>query len=139
MKKILVVVGSKSDLPLLTEVKQLLKKEHISFSTSIISCHRNLDKLVNELNPDHLQDIGVIIAIANAVSNLPAIIAGYLRETSISVIGIGLDNKGMGGIESLLAINTIPKGVPLLNTGIGKVGLHNAALSAVKIIKSNNN
>jgi 5-(carboxyamino)imidazole ribonucleotide mutase len=137
MKKVLIITGSKSDYPLLEELTKLFDDSGIEFGLRTASCHRDLDglhKLLNELKAD--ESYGAIIAVANAVSNMPSIVASYLIDTDITVIGVGLDNKGMRGIDSLLSINTIPKGVPLANTGIGDVGLYNAGLLAIQILKS---
>ena len=137
MKKLLIVVGSKNDLPLLTESKKLFKKEKISFDTKIISAHRNIKNLVEELNPQKLEkeNIGVILSIAHSVANLPAIIAGYVKESSIQVVGVGFPKTDIDSLSSLLSIISVPKGVPLLNTSIGEVGLHNATLCCIKLLK----
>ena len=138
MKKLLIVVGSTHDLPLLSESKKLLKKTHIDFQVKVISCHRTLRLLVDELEPQKLkkENVGVIIAVAHSVANLPAIIAGYLKESSIHVIGVGVPHTDVDKLASLLSLLSIPSGIPLLTAGMGKVGLTNAALSAIKILKS---
>jgi 5-(carboxyamino)imidazole ribonucleotide mutase len=138
MKKVLFVVGSKNDIPLLLESKKLFKKEKIDFDIKVISCHRNIKSLVEELDLKKIEkeNIGVILSIAHSVANLPAIIAGYLKESSIQVIGIGYPKTDLDKLASLLSVVSIPKGVPLLNAGIGDVGLYNATLCCVKILKS---
>ena len=138
MKKLLIVVGSKSDLPLLIESKSLLKKVKIDFEIKIISSHRNIKDLVKYLAPNQLRknNVAVIIAIAHSVANLPAIIAGYLKDAPVHVIGVGNTKTDIDSIESLLSVVSIPKGVPLLNAGINKIGLYNATLCAIKILRS---
>lgn len=140
MKKLLIVVGSKSDCSLLTEAKKTLKKEKITFEIKVISCHRNVKGLVEELEPSKLEreHVGVILAVAHSVANLPAIIAGYVKESSIQVIGVGYPKSDIDSLSSLLSVISIPKGVPLLNSGIGEVGLQNAVLSCVKFLYSTN-
>lgn len=135
MGKLLVVTGSKSDFPFLLPLETLLKESSVEYSVETISCHRNLKELPKFLE-EKASNYQVIIAVANAVSNLPAVIAGYLKDSKTIIIGVGLADKGLGGIDSLLAVNTIPKGVPLVNTGIGEVGLHNAGLVAINILKN---
>lgn len=137
MKKLLIVVGSKNDLPLLSETKKLLKREKINFEIKIISAHRDIKKLVEELDSHKLEkeNVGVVLSIAHSVANLPAIIAGYLKETSIQVIGVGFPKTGIDSLSSLLSVISIPKGIPLLNSGIGEVGLHNGALCCIRILK----
>jgi phosphoribosylcarboxyaminoimidazole (NCAIR) mutase len=68
---------------------------------------------------------------------MPAIVAGYLKDSKTVVIGVGLNDKGMNGIDSLLSINTIPKGVPMANTGLGNVGMHNAGMLVAKLFNTN--
>jgi 5-(carboxyamino)imidazole ribonucleotide mutase len=134
--KLLLVTGSESDKKHLRELKKLLNESGTQFNEEVISCHRNLSKLPSFIDQAIKKDYSVIIAVANSVSNLPAILAGALKETGILVIGVGLDDKGLNGVDSLLSVNTIPKGVPVVNTGIGKVGLYNAGLAAMEIIKN---
>ncbi len=137
-KRLLIVVGSKNDLSLLSESKKILKKEKIDFDIKIISCHRNVKNLVDELAISKLEkeNIGVILSLAHSVANLPAIIAGYTKESSIQVVGVGFPKTDIDSLSSLLSIISIPKGVPLLNAGIGKVGLHNATLCCIKLLKN---
>lgn len=137
MKKLLIIVGSKNDLPLLSESKQILKKEKINFDVKVISCHRNVKNLVDELTISKLEkeNVGVILALAHSVANLPAIIAGYTKNSPVQVIGVGFPKTDIDSLSSLLSVISIPKGVPLLNAGIGKVGLHNAVLCCIKLLK----
>ncbi len=135
---ILIIVGSKNDIPYLSEAVKVLNSLEIKFIVSVVSCHRNLPELVRILDLDKLkkENIKVIIAVARSVSNLPAIVAGYLNKSSISVIGVGLSDKNLNGIDSLLSVNTVPKGVALLNTGINEIGIYNAIISSAKILSA---
>jgi 5-(carboxyamino)imidazole ribonucleotide mutase len=137
MKKLLIVVGSKNDLIHLSESKKLLTKAKIQFDIEILSAHRNIKTLVEKLDPKKLEkeSIGVILAIAHSVSNLPAIIAGYTKDTSIPVIGVGITKTESDTLESLFSVLSIPKGIPLVNTGVNEVGLHNATLFCIKILQ----
>jgi len=135
MNQLLIIMASQTDFKQLSELKNLLNENSIKYKVEAISCHRDLKRLPKFLEKVKSQNYKVIIAVANSVSNLPAMVAGYLKDSLTTVIGVGLDNKGLNGIDSLLAVNTIPKGVPILNTGIGGVGLYNAGLAAIKIIK----
>ncbi|MFC1599039.1 AIR carboxylase family protein [Patescibacteria group bacterium] len=136
MPKVLIVAGSQSDLGDLTEMIEIFKQSGVEYIVSIVSCHRNLRELAVEFNKKYFEDnnIKVIVAIANSVANLPAIIAGYTKKFSVCVIGVGKDNGNLKGLDNLLSVNSIPKGVPLLNSGIGEIGVYNAGLAAVKII-----
>jgi 5-(carboxyamino)imidazole ribonucleotide mutase len=137
--RILIVTGSKNDLKHLDEMQKFLRKVKADFFVTTISCHRNLSELVRYFTEDNLnkEKVGVIIAIANSVSNLPAIIAGHIKKLPIPVIGVGMESQNLKGIENLLSVNTIPKGTPIMNTGIGEVGFLNAALCATRIISMN--
>jgi 5-(carboxyamino)imidazole ribonucleotide mutase len=135
MKKVLILTGSESDFTRVTDLSKLLDEASVEYDLKTASCHRDLEKL-NELIKQLSEDPYIaIIAIANAVSNMPAIVASALKDTKTIVVGVGLDDKGLNGIDSLLSINTIPKGVPLVNTGIGEVGLINAGLFVIKLLK----
>ncbi len=135
---LLIVVGSKSDIVFLAEAKRLLRKSDINFEVAVISSHRNVKGLITRLDPMRLRKerVVVILAVAHSVANLPAIIAGYLRDAPIHVIGVGRVEKDADTIESLLSVISIPKGVPLLNAGIGNAGLYNAILAVIKILKA---
>lgn len=138
-KKILIITGSKNDFPHLSEMVNIFRQLEIDFFVRTISCHRNLKELVLYLDQINEEEIGVIIGVSHSVSNLPAIIAGYIKNKTIPVIGVGLGDTKLNGLDSLLSVNSIPKNVPLLNTGIGQVGLYNAVISAARILAMNNN
>ena len=131
-------MGSKNDLVYLREVKRLFKKSKISFEIEIISAHRNIKELVFKLSPQKLETrkVGAILAIAHSVSNLPAIIAGYTKDGPIPVIGVGITKTESDTLESLFSVLSIPKGIPLVNTGVNEVGLYNAALFCIKLLKT---
>jgi 5-(carboxyamino)imidazole ribonucleotide mutase len=135
MNNVLILVGSKSDIQNLKDLEQQLAHSKISYDIEVASCHRDLDKLYRLLTEIKDGRYRAIIAIANSVSNMPAIVASYLKDSKTMVVGVGLDDKGMSGIDSLLSINTIPKGVPLVTTGIGRVGLHNAGMFVAKLFR----
>jgi len=136
MKKLLIVVGSKNDISHLSEAIKLFKKSKIDFQTKVISAHRNIETLVKELEPKKLEknNVKVVFAVAHSVSNLPAIIAGYLKDTNISVVGVGLTKSDSDTIASTLSVLSIPTGIPLANFGVNQTGLHNAALFCIKLL-----
>lgn len=136
--QLLIITGSKHDLPRLSEVINVLKTLKISYDVRVVSCHRNLRQLTKLLNNLQPLDYEIILAVARSVANLPAVIAGYLKSKIIPVIGVGLSDKKFNGIDSLLSINTIPKGVPLLNTGLDEIGLYNACLAIAMLLSQKN-
>lgn len=135
MGRVLIIIGSDSDKRRLGCLEEILKSNNIKYDIDVASCHRDLDKLYSLLNNIDYEKYPGIIAIANSVSNMPSIVASYLKDSKSIVVGVGLNDKGMNGIDSLLSINTIPKGVPLVNTGVGDTGLYNAGLFISKLFK----
>lgn len=136
MDRVLLLIGSDSDKPLLHDLQQLLVNAGIVHDTKVASCHRSLDALHRILRQlKHEPAYRVVIALANTAANMPAIVAGYLKDSPVVVIGVGRGDSGMNGIDSLLALNTIPAGVPLATTGIGNVGLINTGLLAIKLLR----
>lgn len=137
MKKVLIIVGSKNDITRLSEVENIFCENNIKYRIEIISVHRNVKDLVKKLEPKFLlkDKIGAVLAVAHSVSNLPAIVAGYLKDSTVPVVGVGLTKTDADTLESLLSVISIPKGVPLVNTGINEVGLYNATLYILKLIK----
>lgn len=135
MNKVLILIGSQSDTKLLSGIEEIFRESKITYDIEVASCHRDLDKLYSLLNEIKDGRYHSVIAVANSVSNMPAIAASYLKQSKTVVVGVGLDDKGMSGIDSLLSINTIPKGVPLVTTGIGETGLYNAGLFVAKLLK----
>lgn len=134
-----IIIGSKNDEKHLDELKKIFKMFCINYRIHVFSCHRNLKELTIFLDKIRSGDekAEVIIAVANSVANLPAIIAGYLKKSAIPVIGVGLSGQRINGIDSLLSIATIPRRVPLLNTGIDEVGIYNATLACLNLLAIN--
>ena len=138
MKKLLIVTGSRNDIKYLDEATKLLKKSKVKFEIEVISAHRDIKDLVKKIEPKNLEkrNITTILAIAHSVSNLPAIIAGYLKDTPIIVVGVGLTKSNTDTTASLLSVLSIPKGIPLVNAGVNEKGLYNAVLFCIKTLKA---
>lgn len=128
--KIGIIVGSKSDLPKLEELLSLLKDLEISYSLDIISAHREPHRLRRRCK-EWKDKREVIIAAAGLSAALPGFIASYV---DIPVIGVPLEGGMLDGLDSLLSIVQVPKGIGLVSTGVGKKGLVNALIFAVKIL-----
>lgn len=131
-----IIIGSKNDQQYLNEAEKIFKDLSVSYKIHVYSCHRSLKELTDFLDTirSEKNKTDVVIAIANSVTNLPAVVAGYLKESAIPVIGVGLSGKRMDGIDSLLSVATIPRRVPLMNTGIDDVGIYNAILACLNIL-----
>ena len=107
----------------------------IKFETKIISAHRTPDRMYKFAISATKNNIGVIIAGAGGSAHLPGMIAAL---TSIPVLGVPIESKKLRGLDSLLSIAQMPKGVPVGTLAIGDDGAINAALLAASIIANNN-
>jgi len=127
--KILILMGSESDLPVIEEGLQFLKEAGVPFKIDISSAHRNPDKTVRYAKNARSEGIEVIIAVAGMAAHLPGVIASH---TTLPVIGVPTSSGALKGIDALLSIVQMPKGVPVATVGLdaGK----NAAILACTIL-----
>ena len=107
----------------------------VSFETKIISAHRTPKRMYEFAKAASKNSIGVIIAGAGGSAHLPGMISAI---TSIPVLGVPIESKKLRGLDSLLSIVQMPKGVPVGTLAIGEDGAINAALLAASIIANNN-
>jgi len=126
-----VVIGSKTDTELLQPALDMLKQLGIDYEFSVISAHRNPEKLREYGLAAEKKGLKVIIAAAGYAAHLPGVLASW---TTLPVIGIPLPTSELKGIDSLLSIIQMPGGVPVACMGIGKGGPKNAALLAAQIL-----
>jgi 5-(carboxyamino)imidazole ribonucleotide mutase len=125
------VIGSKTDEPLIQPALDMLKQLGIEYEMSILSAHRNPDKVRHYGSKAVERGIEVIIAAAGAAAHLPGVLASW---TTLPVIGIPLPTCELNGIDSLYSIVQMPGGVPVACVGIGTAGAKNAALLAAQIL-----
>ena len=133
--KVSIVMGSKSDYPTMKLCEDILKKLKVKFETNIISAHRTPDRMFKFAKSAETNNISVIIAGAGGSAHLPGMIASL---TTIPVIGVPVESKKLKGLDSLLSIAQMPKGIPVGTLAIGEDGAINAALLAASIIANNN-
>jgi len=133
--KISIVMGSQSDYKTLKLTENILKKLGIKFETKIISAHRTPKRMYEFAKSAKNNNIGVIIAGAGGSAHLPGMIAAL---TTIPVLGVPIESKKLKGLDSLLSIAQMPKGIPVGTLAIGEDGAINAALLAASIIANNN-
>jgi len=126
-----VVIGSKTDTDLIQPALDMLKQLGIDYKLSVISGHRNPEKLREYGLKAEDRGFEVIIAAAGGAAHLPGIMASW---TAIPVIGVPLPTSELKGIDALLSIAQMPAGVPVACMGIGKSGAKNAALLAAQIL-----
>ena len=128
-------MGSQSDYKTLKLTENILKKLGVKFETKIISAHRTPKRMYEFAKSAKNNNIGVIIAGAGGSAHLPGMIAAL---TTIPVLGVPIESKKLKGLDSLLSIAQMPKGIPVGTLAIGEDGAINAALLAGSIIANNN-
>ena len=126
-----IVIGSKTDEPLIQPALDMLQQLNINYELSILSAHRNPEKVREYGSKAREQGIEVIIAAAGSAAHLPGTLASW---TTLPVIGIPLPTSELKGIDSLYSIVQMPAGVPVACVGIGASGAKNAALLAAQIL-----
>jgi 5-(carboxyamino)imidazole ribonucleotide mutase len=129
--KVSIVMGSQSDYKTMRLVEKTLKKIGILFETKIISAHRTPKRMYDYALSAEKNKIGVIIAGAGGSAHLPGMLSAI---TSVPVLGVPIESKKLKGLDSLLSIVQMPKGVPVGTLAIGEDGAVNAALLAASIL-----
>ena len=135
-KKVSIVMGSQSDFKTMKLCKKILEKLKIKHEIKIISAHRTPYRMFQFAKKSEKSNVAVIIAGAGGSAHLPGMIASL---TSIPVIGVPIESKKLKGLDSLLSIVQMPKGIPVGTVAIGKDGAINAALFAASIISLTDN
>ncbi len=128
-------MGSQSDYKTMKLAKKILKTLGIKFETKIISAHRTPKRMYEYAIAASKNNIGVIIAGAGGSAHLPGMISSL---TSVPVLGVPIESKKLRGLDSLLSIVQMPKGIPVGTLAIGDDGAINAGLLAASIIGNNN-
>ena len=128
-------MGSQSDYKTMQLAEKTLKKIGVSFETKIISAHRTPKRMYEFASSASKNNIGVIIAGAGGSAHLPGMISAL---TSLPVLGVPIESKKLKGLDSLLSIAQMPKGIPVGTLAIGEDGAINAALLAASIIANTN-
>jgi len=133
--KVSIVMGSQSDYKTMKLTEKTLNKIGVSFETRIISAHRTPKKMYEFASSAEKKNIGVIIAGAGGSAHLPGMIAAL---SPLPVLGVPIESKKLKGLDSLLSIAQMPKGIPVGTLAIGEDGAINAALLAASIIAIDN-
>ena len=133
--KVSIVMGSQSDYKTMQLAEKTLKKIGVSFETRIVSAHRTPKRMYDYALKVEQNNIGVIIAGAGGSAHLPGMISAL---TSLPVLGVPIESKKLKGLDSLLSIAQMPKGIPVGTLAIGEDGAINAALLAASIIANQN-
>ena len=131
LKKVSIIMGSQSDYKTMKYCSKILKILKINYESKIVSAHRTPKRMYHFATSAEKNKIQVIIADAGGSAHLPGMVAAL---TSIPVIGVPIESKKLKGLDSLLSIAQMPKGIPVGTVAIGKDGAINAALLAASII-----
>ncbi|MGA8728621.1 MAG: 5-(carboxyamino)imidazole ribonucleotide mutase [Terracidiphilus sp.] len=126
-----VVMGSKSDYQVLSAAVEILRVLNIPHEARVVSAHRTPDRLFQYAETARGRGLRVIIAGAGGAAHLPGMLAS---KTLVPVLGVPVAATQLNGIDSLLSIVQMPKGVPVGTLAIGKAGAANAALLAAEIL-----
>jgi len=129
--KVLIVMGSDSDLSLMEEAAKVLEHFNISYQMTISSAHRTPERTVSIVRSAEKNGVEVIIAGAGAAAHLAGVIASH---TVLPVIGVPIDSSPLKGIDALFSTVQMPPGIPVAAMAIGKAGAKNAAIFAVEIL-----
>ena len=128
-----IIMGSKSDWPTMKNTALMFDKLKIKYEVKIVSAHRTPDLLYDFSSSADSKGIEVIIAGAGGSAHLPGMVAS---KTHLPVIGVPIKSKSLDGLDSLLSIAQMPKGIPVATVAIGKSGAINSALLAARILSS---
>ena len=133
--KVAIVMGSQSDYKTMKLAEKVLKNLGVIYETKIVSAHRTPKRMYEFAKSAKKNNIGVIIAGAGGSAHLPGMISAL---TTVPVLGVPIESKKLKGLDSLLSIAQMPKGIPVGTLAIGEDGAINAALLATSIIANNN-
>jgi|TARA_B110000914_G_C15433438_1_gene432556 5-(carboxyamino)imidazole ribonucleotide mutase len=134
--KVSIVMGSQSDFKTMKLCQKVLKLLNIKFETKVISAHRTPERMYEYAKNAEKNSIAVIIAAAGGSAHLPGMISAL---TSLPVLGVPIESKKLKGLDSLLSIVQMPKGIPVGTLAIGEDGAINSALLAASIIAISDN
>lgn len=136
MAQVAIVMGSKSDWPTMQQAALMLEQLGVTFHAQVVSAHRTPDLLTEFSNTAHSKGYQVIIAGAGGAAHLPGMIAAH---THLPVFGVPVKSKALNGLDSLLSIVQMPKGVAVGTLAIGEAGAANAGLLAAQVIALHDN
>src|SRR5215468_1106458 len=129
--KVGIIMGSRSDWPTMKHAADILAELGIAHEAKVVSAHRTPDRLYDYATSAKARGLKVIIAGAGGAAHLPGMTASM---TPLPVLGVPVKSRDLKGLDSLLSIVQMPKGVPVGTLAIGEAGAVNAALMAVAIL-----
>ena len=129
--KVAVVMGSQSDWPIMKHAVEQLEAFGVAYQAKVVSAHRTPELLYEFADSARANGFSAIIAGAGGAAHLPGMLAA---KTTLPVLGVPVPSKHLKGMDSLLSIVQMPKGVPVATFAIGEAGAANAALFAISIL-----
>jgi len=129
--KVAVVMGSQSDWPVMQHAVEQLEAFGVTYEAKVVSAHRTPELLFEFAASARSNGFSVIIAGAGGAAHLPGMLAS---KTTLPVLGVPVPSKYLKGMDSLLSIVQMPKGIPVATYAIGEAGAANAALSAISML-----
>lgn len=129
--RVAIVMGSRSDWPTMELAANVLDQLAVSYKTQVVSAHRTPDRLYEFAQTAHEKGFKVIIAGAGGAAHLPGMVAAL---TALPVVAVPVKSKALNGVDSLLSIAQMPKGVAVATQAIGEAGGFNAGLYAAQIL-----
>ena len=130
-RKIAVVMGSQSDWPVMQYAVEQLEAFGVAYEAKVVSAHRTPELLFEFAESARSNGFAAIIAGAGGAAHLPGMLAA---KTTLPVLGVPVPSKYLKGMDSLLSIVQMPKGIPVATYAIGEAGAANAALSAISML-----
>ena len=131
MTPVLILMGSQSDWPVMQHAATMLNDLGVPWQARVVSAHRTPDLLQTTMQQAETEGVPVVIAGAGGAAHLPGMLAAF---TAIPVLGVPVSSKQLKGLDSLLSIVQMPKGVAVGTLAIGEAGAANAGLLAAQII-----
>ena len=128
-----IIMGSKSDWPTMKNTALMLDKLKIKYEVKVVSAHRTPDLLYDFVSSADSRGVEIIVAGAGGSAHLPGMAAS---KTHLPIIGVPIKSKSLDGLDSLLSIVQMPKGIPVATVAIGKSGAINSALLAASILSA---
>lgn len=129
-----IIMGSRSDWPTMAKAAEILAELGVPFESKVVSAHRTPDRLVEYAKSARGRGLKVIIAGAGGAAHLPGMVASM---TSLPVLGVPVKSSALSGLDSLLSIVQMPKGIPVGTLAIGEAGAANAGILAASMLANN--
>jgi 5-(carboxyamino)imidazole ribonucleotide mutase len=134
MRKVLILLGSKSDEQAMAGCVEYLTRFGIAYDVKVSSAHRQPDETAALARGAQRDGYGVVIAAAGMAAHLPGVVASH---TTLPVIGVPLEGSALHGVDALYSIVQMPAGIPVATVAIGSAGAKNAAILAAEIFALN--